>query len=467
MLYRANAKQVQNVRRKSFYDNSIDPFIPEYWANESVLILEENMVMGNLVHRDFSPLVANAGDTVNTRKPAEFTAKRKTNADDVTIQDASAQNIQVPLDQYIHVSFIIKDGEQSKAFKNLVQEYLHPAMLANARMLDKVLCAQAVQFRANNVGGLGQMTKTNVQQYMVQARDKLNRQKCYDNGRNLLITSNSEAQMLQTDLFVQAQQVGDNGTALREASVGKKFGFQTFMDINTPGPTSAMTATGTTTGALAAKGAATITLSSARKIGQYVTIVGDMTPLRGSTNSTTFTLAAPVTALPNAVANGVAVTTYETGLVDKVAGYLAGYAGYIAVDGTGVPVVGQLVSFNDGDGATGSIRTPEYVITDVTGSTIQLDRPLETALANEDLVCYGPNGDFNFAFHRNAIALVNRPLALPMAGVGARSAVVEYNGLSMRVTISYQGVSQGHLVTLDSLFGVKQLDVNLGCLMYG
>lgn len=33
------------------YDNSISAFIPQFWANESLAILEENMVMGNLVHR--------------------------------------------------------------------------------------------------------------------------------------------------------------------------------------------------------------------------------------------------------------------------------------------------------------------------------------------------------------------------------------------------------------------------------
>jgi hypothetical protein len=449
-------------RKNSFYDNSLDPFIPEYWAYESILILEENMVMGNLVHRDFSNIVANSGDTVNTRKPAEFVSKRKTNSDNVTVQDASATNIQVPLDQHIHVSFTIKDGEQSKAFKNLINDYMYPAMVANARMLDKVLCAQAIQFRANNRGGLGTMAKTNVQQYLVQTRDKLNTQKCYERDRNLLISSNAEAQMLQTDLFTQAQQVGDDGTALREASVGKKFGLQTFMDINTPGPTSGTLATATTTSAVAAAGAATVAITAARKVGQYVTIAGDNTPLRSTTATTTLT---PTTKLSNAVASGAAVTTYEVGSVTGA--YALGYSQYITVGGTGVPQVGQMVAFNSGDGATGTIRTPEYVIVDVTGSTILLDRPLETALANADLVCYGPNGDYNFAFHRNAIALVNRPLALPMVGVGARSAIVEHNDLSMRVTISYDGHAQGHLVTLDALFGVKALDLNLGCVLFG
>jgi hypothetical protein len=67
-----------------------DAYIPEMWANESIAILEENMVVGNLVHRDFEPIIASYGDTVNTRKPGEFVAKRKTVADSVTVQTPTA-----------------------------------------------------------------------------------------------------------------------------------------------------------------------------------------------------------------------------------------------------------------------------------------------------------------------------------------------------------------------------------------
>jgi hypothetical protein len=46
----------------SVYDNNIDALIPELWAQESLAILEENMVAANLVHRDFQPVFAKFGD---------------------------------------------------------------------------------------------------------------------------------------------------------------------------------------------------------------------------------------------------------------------------------------------------------------------------------------------------------------------------------------------------------------------
>jgi hypothetical protein len=62
---------------------------------------------------------------------------------------------------------------------------------------------------------------------------------------------------------------------------------------------------------------------------------------------------------------------------------------------------------------------------------------------------------------------VIRPLAQPKPGTGALSGVVSMNGFSMRVTITYDGNKQGHLVTLDMLFGVKTLDQKLGAVMFG
>ncbi|KKM98411.1 hypothetical protein LCGC14_1158160, partial [marine sediment metagenome] len=64
-------------------------------------------------------------------------------------------------------------------------------------------------------------------------------------------------------------------------------------------------------------------------------------------------------------------------------------------------------------------------------------------------------------------ALVTRPLAAPAAGTGALSFVANFNGLSMRIVITYDGTKQGHLVTCDLLCGVKVLDTRLGAVMLG
>ena len=53
--------------------NTLTAFTPELWSRTSLDILREKVVMPKLVRVDFSTDLAQAGDTVNTRKPATMT----------------------------------------------------------------------------------------------------------------------------------------------------------------------------------------------------------------------------------------------------------------------------------------------------------------------------------------------------------------------------------------------------------
>src|SRR5712671_4012852 len=99
------------IRTFTYYDNQIDPYIPEWWANETLAILYEKLVGAGLVNRDFEKYFNKFGDTVNTRRPREFTGRRKVKGDPVVAQDAIADNVAVILDQWCYVSFLIDDIE--------------------------------------------------------------------------------------------------------------------------------------------------------------------------------------------------------------------------------------------------------------------------------------------------------------------------------------------------------------------
>lgn len=450
--------------RKNYYANDFDALIPELWANESLAILEENMVMGNLVHRDFSPLVADFGDIVNTRRPSEFVAKRKWINDDVTIQDASTTNVQVKLDQHVHVSFLLRDGEIALSMKGLVDMFIAPAMLAEARFVDRVLYGQYAGFLGNTVGNIGGFTGDNVKNYILDTREKMNTNKAYVEGRNFVLGTKTESAALKPEFFTSADKVGDNGTALRKASLGEKLGFNFFMTQNAASVVGAFTSRAFQINNAAGypAGATALTVDTGTgeiTVGSWVKIDGipyQVTARTGTAPTTAITIDR---GLLRAVADNVVVTAYTPGAVNLLAGYAAGWYKPIAFDGFSgaTPKVGQVVNF-------GTTLT-KYTVVDADSTTITLDRPLEAAIADDAAVNVAPDGEYNFAFHRNALTMVNRPLPLPMAASGARAAVVNYNGLSIRVVITYDGNKQGHLVTLDFLFGVKILDTNLGAVM--
>lgn len=470
MLHNVFTPKFANISN-NFYANSLDPFVPELWANESLAILEENLVMGQLVHRDFSNEIKSFGDVVNTRRPGEFTTNRKgAECEDIVIQDATATSVQVPLDQHPHVSFMICDGEETKSFKELVAIYLDPAMLAMARFVDQALMGEIYQFIGNSYGGLETINSSVAKDYILGVRNILNINKAYVANRNLILTPNTETALLNLDIFTSAEKVGDNGTALRNASLGTKLGFDMWMGQNVPSirRIAAGVAADTVNGALDV-GATSVVLTTGTDAnlvaGNWIKIAGDDSPQQivSWTVGTKTLVITP--GLKKAVVDTAAVTIMEQGAVNKVGGYAAGYAKGIIYDtfASGAdPQAGQLVSFGTTVGTYYSV-----IKVDTVNKTIMLDRPLVNSIADDAAINLGPPGEYNLAFHSNAIAWVSRPLVLPRKGTGSLASVVNYRGFSMRVNISYDPVKQGTLVTFDMLCGKKLLDKNLGAIMLG
>lgn len=458
----------------TYWANDNDALVPELWAREALRTLGANLVMGALVNRDFSSLVADFGDVVNTSRPADFNARRKTDADNVENQDAVSPNIPVPLDQHIHISFIIKDGEMSKALPNLVERYLEPAAREMAETIDRILTGQVVRLTANEEGRLGEMDSTNAADFVLDANTALDIARAPTQGRNLVLNPRAQKETLKADLFVSTEKRGDAGTALRTASLGTVYGVDSFMDQNigfvaigntdiSTGITESAFPAGTTTINT------TVTDADLAAAGEYVVFGGEGKPYRiASSTDDTGSVIVLTEGLRGPVANGVSVTVYLAGEVETADAQAAGYAKEITVDTHAAnkgPQLGQWVTFGTG-GSSHSYSIIEVIFVTTTESTVLLDRPLDTAISGDDLVFYGPAGGFNLAFHRDAIALVVRPLVTVPADTGARSFVASFDDLAMRVTMQYDSIAQGMRVTFDLLCGVAVLDDRLAVALY-
>ena len=68
----------------------------------------------------------------------------------------------------------------------------------------------------------------------------------------------------------------------------------------------------------------------------------------------------------------------------------------------------------------------------------------------------------NLFMHKNAFCLVTRPLPAPQTGTGVITKVMDEDGVGLRVMISYQHTYGGHMVTIDTLYGVAELRDNHG-----
>jgi hypothetical protein len=168
-------------------------------------------------------------------------------------------------------------------------------------------------------------------------------------------------------------------------------------------------------------------------------------------------------ALKYATGAGAVIKAYKKDTVNVPAAgtYAIGWTKNMGMDNIAYFVIGQLVAF----GAGAARRT--YTVIEIDGNDIWLDRPLEVAVADGEDAFPGPSGSMNLAFHREALALITRPLALPRPGTGAAAGVASYNGISMRVTMQYSQSAGGTQVNCDMLAGLAVLDTALACLVLG
>lgn len=458
------------------YANDNDAFIPEHWAMAGLMRLVENMVVTKMINRDFSMNVASFGDYVHTRRPGNFRVQRKTDADSVNSLDASATDVQVPLDQWIYSSFVIKDGESSKSFQDLASQYLVPGMESVARGIDRAALGQLhrfIQTPAKRAGRLGNLTSTNAKDFVLEAREVLNKNLAPTGGRNLILSPTAETAILKTDLFLSAEQRGDGGSALEEARLGRILGFNTWMAQNVPSLSSgAETVAGTLTTGVAAgtTGSQAVTVTGYEaNVGEFCNIAGNDQPtyLTAATASTDTTAITLNEATKYATVDNAVVTVYKAQDVKGV--YAVGHTKEIVIDGWAAntaPQVGQMVAF--GTGANRRTYTIIESFLSASGEqSILLDRPLEVALADGDLAFPGPYGSLNVALHRDALAMVSRPLALPPSQFGVMSAVANYEDIAMRVTMQYDSSAEGTRVNLGVLCGFALLNADLACLLLG
>lgn len=198
---------------------------PNIIAKEALMVLRNNAVMANLVHRDFSDeFVAGVGDTISIRKPANFEAKEFTGS--IELQDAIENSVAVKMDKLLDVSFAVTSKEMSMSIEDFSAQFLVPAMQAFANKIDKYLLGLKSDV-TNSHTATG-----NIQNDIVDTRAYLTKAAAPLADRRFVYDTETEADLLKTEMFVSAEKVGDEGTSLREASLGRKFGLDFYVDQN-------------------------------------------------------------------------------------------------------------------------------------------------------------------------------------------------------------------------------------------
>src|ERR1051325_6657289 len=79
-------------------------------AADALPALMGNLVMGNLVNRDYEPVLAQAGDTINIPIPPTLVANNLAEGDSVQLQNPTLDKAQIVLDTHAEATFQIQIG---------------------------------------------------------------------------------------------------------------------------------------------------------------------------------------------------------------------------------------------------------------------------------------------------------------------------------------------------------------------
>ncbi|HWC99467.1 MAG TPA: P22 phage major capsid protein family protein [Candidatus Sulfopaludibacter sp.] len=118
-------------------------------AADALPVLVGNLVMGNLVNRDYEPALANAGDTINVPIPPTMIANNILEGGTVTPQNPSLGNAQIVLNTHAEATFQIPDITKVLAVPDLLKIYMQPAVAAIAQKIESDLMNLYVGLDAN------------------------------------------------------------------------------------------------------------------------------------------------------------------------------------------------------------------------------------------------------------------------------------------------------------------------------
>src|SRR5512132_3473819 len=129
-------------------------------AADALPALVGNLVMGNLVNRDFEPTLAQAGDTVNVPVPPSMVANNLAEGSTVVTQNPSLGNAQIVLNTHAEATFQIPDVTKVLAVPDLLHLYMQPAVVALAEKMETDLLNVYSEFTANSPVGTGGVALT-------------------------------------------------------------------------------------------------------------------------------------------------------------------------------------------------------------------------------------------------------------------------------------------------------------------
>lgn len=401
-------------------------------AKEALFQLQNNLVFGNQVHREYKREFVKVGDTVSIRRPVKFyTADGATRVN----QDVEEGKTSITVDQRKHVSWEFSTQDLTLSIEEYSERYIKPATITLANTIDASM-ASLYKKVWNFVGTPGTTPADfDAVSEVAQRMDEMAVPK--DGNRRLVMAPSAGYKIAGTATALYMNKVAQE--AYRNGSIGEIAGLNTFMSQNTATHT-----VGAHGGTPLVNGASQNVTYATAKNSNSQDLETD-----GWTASTTGILKA-----------GDVITIAGVYAVNPVPG--EGTTGKQVM-----PYLQEFVVLVDADsGATTGPATLSISPAIITSGPYQT---VSAAPADNAAITVKGTASTSYSqhlgFHKNAFALVTCPLEMP-DGV-AWKAREDANGYSIRVVKDYDITNDKDIIRLDVLFGKAAIYPDLAVRLTG
>ena len=394
---------------------------PSIIAKVGLAQLENNLVMGKKVYRDYSREFVKVGDSISVRRPVKFTAQDGAVAIN---QDVTEGKFTLSMDKRKHVSWSFSTQDLTLSIEEYNERYIKPAAIALANQIDYDLTGlynkvwNWVGTPASPVDSFADFAK---------APRRLDEGAVPQDNRHAVMAPADAWGLIgsQTALYMQDVARG----AYRAGDIGMVAGVSTAMDQNIRTHTNGAAAGG----GLINGANQNVTYAASKDTNTQTLITDDWT----------------------------ASTTFKAGDVFTIADVYA--VNPVSKQSTGV--LQQFVIQND-ISATGTDCTLTIAPAIITSGPYQT---VDSVPADGAAITMMGTGSAQYAqnlvFHKNAFALVMADLEMPDGAVF--KARESQNGFSMRVVKYYDGEMDEDKIRLDVLYGVKAIYPDLATRLSG
>ena len=400
---------------------------PAIIAKEALFHLENNVIMGQKVHRQYKKEFVKIGDSVTIRKPVKFIA---TDGAVRSNQDVIEETTSIVINNRKHVSWNFSSQDLTLTIEEYAERYVKPAMIALSNTIDRALTVEGAQEFFNRVGTPGTTPSSFLD--LANVAQRMDEEPVPDDMLRCLILNPAARWGLANGL-------GGTGSGgifnaeivhgmVRRGRLGEIANFDIYGDQNI-----ALHVTGDHSGAPLVDDAAfandTDLIAFDGMVGAVVgaLVKGDVFTIDGvfSVND---------------------VSKESTGVLQQFV---------VVVDVTTIGGAATAQVFPDlNDGSTPS--TAAFQTVDALPAN---NAPIN--IVGVATVGYPQN----LGFHQNALALVTIPLELPDSATFKARA--DWRGFSIRVIKDYDIDTDEEIIRLDILFGVKAIYQELGVRLDG